>query len=127
MRVAFVVSRKVGKAVIRNRVRRRLRESLRAMLRATPAPAGALARADDLAPSGVGPDGRWPPSFDALVIVRPSAAEADYHELGEALRRALDQASTAVKSSLAKSPPAKSPAPKTPSARAAACTSEKPA
>lgn len=103
MRVAFVVSRKVGKAVVRNRVRRRLRESLRAMLRATPAPAGALA------PVGLGPEGRWPASFDALVIVRPSAAEADYRELGEALRRALDQASA----------PAKSTAPKTSSPKAA--------
>jgi len=87
VRVAFVVSRKVGKAVVRNRVRRRLRESLRAMLRATPSPADA----------GLGPEGRWPPSFDALVIVRPSAAEAGYRELGEALRRALDQASAAAK------------------------------
>jgi len=82
VRVAFVVSRKVGKAVVRNRVRRRLRESLRAMLRATPVGA-----------AGVGPDGRWPRGFDALVIVRPSAAEADYHELERALRRALDAAS----------------------------------
>ena len=85
MRVAFVVSRKVGAAVVRNRVRRRLREGLRAMLRATPADA-----------PGSGPDGRWPASFDALVVVRPSAAEADYHELAAALRRALDQASVAA-------------------------------
>lgn len=115
MRVAFVVSRKVGKAVVRNRVRRRLRESLRAMLRATPAPAGTDASAGADAPRGVGPEGRWPPSFDALVIVRPSAAEADYRELGEALRRALDQASAP-----ARPPGPKSPAPKTPPARAGA-------
>jgi len=98
VRVAFVVSRKVGKAVVRNRVRRRLRESLRAMLRATPAPVvGADASAGADASGGLGPEGRWPPSFDALVIVRPSAAEAGYRELGEALRRALDQASAAAK------------------------------
>jgi len=95
VRVAFVVSRKVGKAVVRNLVRRRLRESLRAMLRATPEGASSDAR------RGVGPDARWPRSFDALVIVRPSAAEVGYAELGEALRRALDQASA----------PAKAPAP----------------
>jgi ribonuclease P protein component len=81
VRVAFVVSRKVGNAVVRNRVRRRLRESLRAMLAATPADA-----------AGAGPDGRWPRGFDALVIVRPSAAEAGYDELALALRRALDAA-----------------------------------
>jgi ribonuclease P protein component len=105
VRVAFVVSRKVGKAVVRNLVRRRLRESLRAMLRATPDGAEATA------PRGVGPDGRWPASFDALVIVRPSAAAADYRELGEALRRALDQASAP-----ARSPGPESPTPKTPPA-----------
>jgi ribonuclease P protein component len=82
VRVAFVVSRKVGGAVVRNRVRRRLREGLRAMLRATPEGA-----------TGCGPDGRWPASFDALVVVRPSAAEIDYHGLAANLRRALDQAS----------------------------------
>lgn len=91
MRVAFVVSRKVGKAVVRNLVRRRLRESLRAMLRATPE----VARGD--VGRGVGPDASWPRSFDALVIVRPSAAAASYAELGEALRRALDQASAPAK------------------------------
>lgn len=126
MRVAFVVSRKVGKAVVRNRVRRRLRESLRAMLRATPPPAGAVAPAG----AGVGPEGRWPASFDALVIVRPSAAQADYRELGESLRRALDQASAAAKppapkaSSKAAVPKA---APDAPSARAGGRPPERPA
>lgn len=80
-----MVSRKVGKAVVRNRVRRRLRESLRLMLQATPA--GAV---------GSGPDGRWPRAFDALVIVRPSGAEADFAELASGLRRALDAASAGV-------------------------------
>jgi ribonuclease P protein component len=85
VRVAFVVSRKVGKAVVRNRVRRRLRESLRSMLMSTPSGA-----------AGSGPDGRWPRGFDALVIVRPSAAEAGYDELAVALRRALDAAAGGV-------------------------------
>jgi len=127
VRVAFVVSRKVGKAVVRNRVRRRLRESLRAMLRATPMPAGASASA----PAGLGPEGRWPPSFDALVIVRPSAAEADYRELGEALRRALDQASAATGSPARKAPTAKAgvpeAAPQASSARAGRRPPESPA
>lgn len=79
-----MVSRKVGKAVVRNRVRRRLREGLRAMVAATPAGV-----------AGSGPDGRWPRSFDALVVVRPSAAEVDFHELAVSLMRALDQASAA--------------------------------
>ena len=80
--MAFVVSRKVGKAVVRNRLRRRLREGLRAMLAATPADA-----------AGAGPEGRWPRSFDTLVVVRPTAA---YHELTAGLRRALDQAAAAA-------------------------------
>jgi ribonuclease P protein component len=74
VRVAFVVSRKVGKAVVRNRVRRRLREGLRVLLRDEGLPAG------------------WPPSFDLLVLVRPEAAEADYATLQAALRRAVDRA-----------------------------------
>jgi ribonuclease P protein component len=79
--VAFVVSRKVGKAVVRNRVRRRLREGLRALLQETPPDA-----------VGVGPRGAWPRSFEALVVVRPVAADADYATLQASLRRALDQA-----------------------------------
>jgi ribonuclease P protein component len=127
VRVAFVVSRKVGKAVVRNRVRRRLREALRAMLRAGPdagaaAPADAGTLAAGGAPRGVGPDGRWPASFDALVIVRPSAAEADYHELGQALRRALDQASAAPKTSAPKAA-----SPKTAGPRAGARATARPA
>ena len=73
MRVGFVVSRKVGKAVVRNRIRRRLREALRSHL-----VAGAAA-------------GRQA-SYDLLVIVRPSATTADYHTLAAALLRALERA-----------------------------------
>jgi ribonuclease P protein component len=78
VRLGVVVSRKVGKAVVRNRVRRRLREAMLALLRADAAGrAGAPA---------------WPPSFDLLVLTRPSAAEADYHELSRALATAIDRA-----------------------------------
>lgn len=76
MRVGIVVSRKVGKAVVRNRVRRRLREALRSLLR-----------------DGVSPRARFGgvPSFDLLVIVRPEAATADYATLRAALERALER------------------------------------
>jgi ribonuclease P protein component len=75
--VGIVVSRKVGKAVVRNRVRRRLREALREQLRAPVAEAAAFGSR---------------PSFDLLVIARPSAATADYHELKRALTSALGRA-----------------------------------
>ena len=70
------MSRKVGNAVTRNRVRRRLREALRAYLRerASVEPA---------------------PSYDLLVITRPSAAEVDYHDLASALRRSIERALSA--------------------------------
>lgn len=67
VRVAIVVSRKVGKAVVRNRVRRRLREALLALLR----------------------DGGLKPSFDVLVVTKPSAAQAPYAELKASLKTAL--------------------------------------
>jgi ribonuclease P protein component len=73
VRVAFVVSKKVGKAVVRNRVRRRLREGLREILR-------------DGVPAS------WPAGFELLVMVRPEAADAEYHVLQAALRRAVDRA-----------------------------------
>ena len=44
------------------------------------------------AAAGTGPAGAWPHSFDLLVIVRPSAAEAERGELLLGLQRALDRA-----------------------------------
>lgn len=67
VRVAIVVSRKVGKAVVRNRVRRRLREALLALLRE---------------------GGSWP-SFDVMIVAKPSAAEASFADLKASLRTAL--------------------------------------
>lgn len=72
-RVGIVVSRKVGNAVVRNRVRRRLREGLRALL---------IER----------PTRQRPLACDLIVIARPEAASADYHELKRALGTALQRA-----------------------------------
>ena len=76
--MGIVVSRKVGKAVVRNRVRRRLREGLRSLLA-----------------EGVGPDAcrGGTPSFDLVVIARPSAADVDYWELQRSLRKAMERGS----------------------------------
>jgi ribonuclease P protein component len=74
--VGIVVSKKVGKAVIRNRVRRRLREALRALLA-----------------QGVSPQAQHQgvASFDLVIIARPEAGEASYKQLSAALRRALER------------------------------------
>lgn len=70
VRVAIVVSRKVGNAVVRNRVRRRLREALRVLVK----------------------DGAMKASWDALVVAKPSAADVPYEELKSSLRAALSRA-----------------------------------
>ena len=74
--MGIVVSRKVGKAVVRNLVRRRLREGLRELLRQPVTSAASI-------------DSR--PSLDLLVIARPSAAEADYQQLKRSLKSALER------------------------------------
>ena len=63
--VGIVVSKKVGKAVVRNKVRRRLREAARRM--------------------GL-------PACQATVVALPEAAVATYHELADALRQAAGRA-----------------------------------
>jgi ribonuclease P protein component len=78
-----VVSRKVGKAVVRNRVRRRLREAMLALLRT---------RLGLVAEGAAARRPSWPASFDIVVIARPSAAEASYAELATALATAVDRA-----------------------------------
>jgi ribonuclease P protein component len=60
-RFGISVSKKVGKAVQRNRVRRRIREVIRASL----------------------PDLRL--GFDAVIVARADAAEAEFSVLGEAI------------------------------------------
>lgn len=77
VRVGLVVSRKVGKAVVRNRVRRRLREGVRETLRDQLSDSACMASR---------------PSFDLLIIARPSAADVDYHELKRSLRSAMARA-----------------------------------
>ncbi len=62
VRVGIVVSKKVGKAVVRNKVRRRLREIVRRM--------------------------HLPPA-EIMIIARPEAAQASFQELARDLRRAL--------------------------------------
>ncbi len=74
--MGIVVSKKVGKAVVRNRVRRRLREALRAILAQGVSPAAQF--------HGVA-------SFDLVVIARPEAADASFQQLSAALRRALER------------------------------------
>ena len=69
-RWGFTVSRRVGKAVARNRVKRRLRE----ILRRTPLQSG----------------------WDIIFIARPSAARANYASLGKSVRGLLLRAGLLV-------------------------------
>jgi ribonuclease P protein component len=65
-RYGFVVSKTVGKAVVRNQVRRRLREGIRTLL--------------------------VQPGWDIVVIARPRAAAADFHTLRRATAGLLSRA-----------------------------------
>ncbi len=67
-RVGFTVSKRVGKAHVRNLVRRRLREAVRACL-------------PELAPG-----------FDVVIISRPALADQSFVALGAALARQLRHA-----------------------------------
>ncbi|WP_168582847.1 ribonuclease P protein component [Gephyromycinifex aptenodytis] len=64
-RVGFVVSRKVGNSVVRNRVKRRLRALMAAHLEELPA------------------------GYDIVVRANPAAAQADYLTLGSSLAKLL--------------------------------------
>lgn len=65
-RYGFTVSRRVGKAVIRNKVKRRLREILRLV--------------------------KLQPGWDIIIIARVPAAQADYTDLSGSLRTTLKKA-----------------------------------
>ena len=65
-RCGFVVSKRVGKAVVRNRLKRRLKEGLRALT--------------------------VQPGWDLILLARPPAAMASYHELREAIVNLLSRA-----------------------------------
>lgn len=73
-----MVSRKVGKAVVRNRVKRRLREAVLMIVR-DPRWRSKLATK-----AGV-------PSFDAMIVARPSAADATFWELRRSLEVAMER------------------------------------
>ena len=65
-RYGLVTSKRVGKAVVRNRVRRRLRESLRKL--------------------------PLKPGWDIVFIARPPAAAAKYADIDKEIRRLLSKA-----------------------------------
>ena len=71
-RFGYTVSKKVGKAVVRNRVRRRLKAATR-----------------ELMDSAL-------PGYDYVIIARPAAAERSYAELRSDLAQALSRVNRAA-------------------------------
>ena len=67
-KVGFVVSKKVGKAVVRNKVKRRLREAFYALIP------------------------QVKKGYNYIVLARNHAAELDYHALSSDLRTLLQKA-----------------------------------
>ncbi len=67
-RFGFIVSRRVGNAVVRNRVRRRLREVVRRHL------------------------GQFPAGWDVVLVARPAIARADFAEIEQAFLQVLSRA-----------------------------------
>ncbi len=65
-RYGLTISRRVGKAVVRNKIKRRLREILRQM--------------------------NLPPGWDIIIIARNPAANADFTTLGKSVGNLLDRA-----------------------------------
>jgi ribonuclease P protein component len=65
-RCGFVASKRLGKAVVRNRLKRRLREGLHPLT--------------------------VQPGWDLILLARPLAARASYHELREAIANLLSRA-----------------------------------
>jgi len=79
VRVGIVVSKKVGKATVRNRVRRRLKEAFRAI----------LSRAEEAGKVSPELQRGSEVALELVIIARPEAAEADYWQLKGALEHAL--------------------------------------
>ena len=67
-RLGITVSKKVGKAVVRNRVRRRIKECYREV------------------------EGRLPGFYDIVIVARNTAAEADYKKIMSAFKYLLRKA-----------------------------------
>jgi ribonuclease P protein component len=68
IRAGVSVSKKIGKAHVRNRLKRRIREALRSFM------------------------GRIRPGIHLVVVVKPDAREADFHALRAGLGRLLERA-----------------------------------
>ena len=67
-RLGVTVSKKVGKAVVRNRVRRRIKENFREI------------------------ENQISDGYDYIIVSRVKAAEYDYKKIGSALRYMLKKA-----------------------------------